>query len=233
MAGERAGSIAKSRGQLWAWWVSLLLLLATMLNYMDRQALSVMSNRITDELQISNEQYGDLEFGFGVAFAAGSLVFGAIADRCSVRWLYPGVLLAWSAMGVLTAWCSSFQALLVCRVLLGFFESGHWPCALRTTKTIQTGSQRLMGNSILQSGGALGAIVTPLLVLAPAVTEIAPLPAAEMFPPVFCSTSLPAPMVIAPLPPVAVTAAASVTSSAEVLPLAVSEILPPSLFVTA
>ena len=73
MAGERAGSIAKSRGQFWAWWVSLLLLLATMLNYMDRQALSVMSKRITGELEISNEQYGDLEFGFGVAFAAGSL----------------------------------------------------------------------------------------------------------------------------------------------------------------
>lgn len=166
MAGGQSEVIGKSRGAWWAWWISVLLLLATMLNYMDRQALSVMSTRITGELRITNEQYGDLEFGFGVAFAAGSLVFGAIADRWSVRWLYPGVLLAWSAMGVLTAWCSSFESLLCCRVLLGFFESGHWPCALRTTKTIQAGSQRLMGNSILQSGGALGAIVTPLLVLA-------------------------------------------------------------------
>jgi ACS family hexuronate transporter-like MFS transporter len=166
MAGGQADVSGQSRGAWWAWWISVLLLLATMLNYMDRQALSVMSKRITGELQITNEQYGDLEFGFGVAFAAGSLVFGAIADRWSVRWLYPGVLLAWSAMGVLTAWCSSFESLLLCRMLLGFFESGHWPCALRTTKTIQTGSQRLMGNSILQSGGALGAIVTPLLVLA-------------------------------------------------------------------
>ena len=166
MAGESKLDGPRARSGLWAWWVSVLLLLATMLNYMDRQALSVMSKRITGELQISNEQYGDLEFGFGVAFAMGSLLFGAIADRWSVRLLYPGVLLAWSAMGVLTAWCSSFSSLLLCRVLLGFFESGHWPCALRTTKTIQTGSQRLMGNSILQSGGALGAIITPLLVLA-------------------------------------------------------------------
>ena len=152
MAGESKLDGPRARSGLWAWWVSVLLLLATMLNYMDRQALSVMSKRITGELQISNEQYGDLEFGFGVAFAMGSLLFGAIADRWSVRLLYPGVLLAWSAMGVLTAWCSSFSSLLLCRVLLGFFESGHWPCALRTTKTIQTGSQRLMGNSILQSG---------------------------------------------------------------------------------
>jgi sugar phosphate permease len=99
MAGERAGSIAKSRGQFWAWWVSLLLLLATMLNYMDRQALSVMSKRITGELEISNEQYGDLEFGFGVAFAAGSLVFGAIADRCAVA-------VSWRTAGVVSDGCA-------------------------------------------------------------------------------------------------------------------------------
>jgi len=71
------------RSGVWVWWVSILLLLATMLNYMDRQALSVLSKRITTELQISNERYGDLEFGFGTAFAAGSLVFGILADRFS------------------------------------------------------------------------------------------------------------------------------------------------------
>lgn len=153
------------RSGAWVWWISILLLLATMLNYMDRQALSVLSKRITTELEINNEKYGELEFGFGIAFAAGSLIFGIMADRFSVRLLYPMVLLAWSAIGVLTGYCQDASSLLTCRVLLGFFEAGHWPCALRTTQIIQTGSQRMMGNSILQSGGAIGAIVTPLVVL--------------------------------------------------------------------
>ena len=60
----------------WQWWVSGLLLLATMLNYMDRQALANLSVRIGDELGLSQERYGDLELAFGWAFAVGSLLFG-------------------------------------------------------------------------------------------------------------------------------------------------------------
>ncbi|MFO0977777.1 MAG: MFS transporter [Planctomycetaceae bacterium] len=153
-----------NRSANWVWWISGLLLLATMLNYMDRQTLAVLSVRITKELNLSEENYGDLEFGFGVAFAVGSLSFGILADSFSIRWLYPMVLLLWSAIGILTGLCKDFQSLLTCRILLGFFEAGHWPCALKTTQALQTGGKRLMGNSILQSGGAIGAILTPLVV---------------------------------------------------------------------
>lgn len=155
---------SRPKGSSWGWWVSLLLLLATMLNYMDRQTLANLSQRIKTVFSLTNEQYGDLEFGFGVAFAAGSIFFGMLADRYSVRWLYPTVLLLWSLVGVLTGFCNDFKSLLTCRILLGFFEAGHWPCALRTTRIIQQGSGRLMSNSLLQSGGAIGAIVTPLLI---------------------------------------------------------------------
>ncbi len=162
------------RSSSWGWWVSLLLLLATMLNYMDRQTLANLSQRIKDAFSLSNEQYGELEFGFGVAFAAGSVFFGMLADRYSVRWLYPAVLLLWSLTGVLTGFCNDFRSLLYCRILLGFFEAGHWPCALRTTRIIQHGSGRLMSNSVLQSGGAIGAIVTPLLIQAMVVGNADP-----------------------------------------------------------
>ena len=155
---------AGARSKAWIWWISGLLLLATMLNYMDRQTLAVLSPRITKELSLSNELYGNIEWGFGWAFAAGSLFFGFLSDRISVKYLYPGVLLAWSFIGVLTGFCNGYETMLACRILLGFFESGHWPCALRTTKSILDSRNRTMGNSILQSGGALGAILTPLVI---------------------------------------------------------------------
>ncbi|MFN8706962.1 MAG: MFS transporter, partial [Planctomyces sp.] len=153
------------RTPAWVWWVSGLLLLATMLNYMDRQTLANLSPRITRELNLCKVLYGNMEWGFGWAFAAGSLFFGFLSDRVSVRFLYPLVLLAWSGTGVLTGYCNGYGSLLVCRILLGFFEAGHWPCALRTTRTILNRSNRTMGNSILQSGGALGAILTPPVIL--------------------------------------------------------------------
>lgn len=150
----------------WKWWICGLLLCATTINYMDRQTLANVATRITREFALTQEQYGDIEFAFGWAFAAGSLIFGFAADRVSVRLLYPAVLVCWSAAGFATGFMQSYEGLIVCRALLGLFEAGHWPCALKTTQHLLDARNRAMGNSILQSGASVGAILTPLLMRA-------------------------------------------------------------------
>jgi ACS family hexuronate transporter-like MFS transporter len=145
----------------WKWWITGLLLLATTINYMDRVTLANASVRVTREFQLTERQYGDLELAFGWAFAAGSLVFGFLADRLKVYWLYPSVLAAWSIMGMVSGLTRDYGDLLICRTLLGFFEAGHWPCALKTTFALLSQKDRTMGNSVLQSGASIGAIVTP------------------------------------------------------------------------
>ncbi len=159
------------RPAAWKWYVCGLLLLATMLNYMDRQTLSQVATDIKAEfarqgLRFDDRDYGLLESGFGMAFAIGALVTGFIADRVSIRWMYPAVLVGWSAAGFATAWATSFQTLLVCRIMLGFFEAGQWPCALTVSQRILSRRDRPLGNGILQSGAAMGAILTPLVVRA-------------------------------------------------------------------
>ena len=156
-------SVPSARSAVWKWGVTGLLLLATTVNYMDRVALANASVRVTTELGLSNQEYGHLELAFGWAFAAGSLVFGILADRLRVFLLYPAVLLLWSLMGAASAWSEGFGSLLFCRTLLGFFEAGHWPCALKITFALLPPKERTMGNSILQSGASLGAILTPQL----------------------------------------------------------------------
>lgn len=175
-----------------AWWICGLLFLATMLMYLDRQTLAQTIQRISQELALTNLQYGWIEFGFGMAFAAGALFWGLVADRVNIRWLYPAVLLGWSLAGVATAWGPTIGALLtlhipgvssvatssgaeaenfdawlgilICRVLLGFFEAGHWPCALITTQRLLDERNRTLGNSVLQSGATIGALLTPPIV---------------------------------------------------------------------
>lgn len=153
-----------SRSAAWHWWVSGLLLLATMINYMDRQTLSNLAVRITQQFELNNEQYGDMELVFGIAFAFGSIFFGTMADRVSVRLLYPAILIAWSMVGFATGLARGYTSLLVCRCLLGFFEAGHWPCALIVTQAVMSRGNRVMGNSILQSGASLGAVLTPIVI---------------------------------------------------------------------
>src|SRR5262249_39947039 len=129
-------AISAARPVSWRWWICGLLLFASMINYMDRQTLANVAVRITNEFKLTQEQYGNLELLFGWAFAVGSLVFGFIADAISVRLLYPMVLLLWSATGFATGLVHSYAALLACRTLLGLFESGHWPCGLKTTQRL-------------------------------------------------------------------------------------------------
>ena len=141
------------------------MLLATMLNYMDRQALAQQATDIRARSSSRNEDYGWLETGFGLAFAVGGIVTGTLADRMSLRWLYPAILLGWSAVGFLTGWVTSYRELLLCRVMLGFFEAGQWPCALAASQRLLSRRHRTLGNSILQSGASLGAIATPQVIL--------------------------------------------------------------------
>jgi ACS family hexuronate transporter-like MFS transporter len=145
------------------WWICGLLLMASAINYMDRVTLANAAVRISAQFELSKKQYGDLEFGFGWAFALGSLLCGILVDRVSVRYVYPVILLLWSAMGYLTGLANGYTELLICRTLLGLFEAGHWPCAIKTTQRLLEPKDRSMGNSVLQSGTSIGAIITPLL----------------------------------------------------------------------
>ena len=76
---------------MWKWTVCGLLLLATMINYMDRLTINQTASRVKEELRLNDEQYGNIEFAFGVAFAVGALVVGWSADRWNVRWIIPRV----------------------------------------------------------------------------------------------------------------------------------------------
>lgn len=155
---------ATVRSKHWRWGVCILLLFATTINYMDRVTLANTAKRVKAEFQLSNQQYGKIEQGFSYAFAGGSLLFGFLADRLNIRFLYPAVLILWSLMGFLSGLVHSFEGMLTCRTLLGLFEAGHWPCALKTVHRILEPKERAMGNGILQSGASFGAVITPLII---------------------------------------------------------------------
>lgn len=182
-----------SRPPVWKWAICGLLFLATMMMYMDRQTLAESISRIMAELHLDETHYGQMEKGFGLSFALGAIVLGIIADRVSIRWLYPAVLIGWSSAGIATAYGDSigeslvsfcpwlldgeksaipeyassrtaFLGMFACRIILGFFEAGHWPCALITTQRILSARDRTFGNGLLQSGASVGAVLTPIVI---------------------------------------------------------------------
>lgn len=168
------------RSQSWKWWVCGVLLLATFLNYMDRQALAVTLPELKRDYNLAERRVGMVEGCFGFAFAAGALLFGMLADRFGPHKIYPLVLVGWSLAGIATGFAGhapltdllegpgdepgagTFRWLLVCRTVLGLCEAGHWPCAFITVQRLMALKDRPLGNSILQSGAAFASILVPL-----------------------------------------------------------------------
>jgi ACS family hexuronate transporter-like MFS transporter len=149
----------------WRWWVCGVLLLATTLNYMDRISLNQMSKEIKETVHADDLGYGILESGFQIAFGIGAILFGIIVDRFGVRLVYPIAVVGWSVAGFLTGFAGDYWTLFGCRVMLGLFEAGNWPCGIRTIRQVMAPSERSLGNAVFQSGTGLGAIVTPLVIL--------------------------------------------------------------------
>lgn len=150
----------------WKWGVVWLLFLATMINYMDRQTLGATSSAIKAEFALDEQGYGWIEFWFGIAFATMQFPAGILADRASVRLLYPAALVVWSAAGFFTGLAESFAALAACRILLGLGEAFNWPCAVVTVGRLIPAESRSLANGIFHSGGSIGAVLTPFVVLA-------------------------------------------------------------------
>ena len=160
-------NIQLSRSPFWRWSVCVVLLFATLLMYMDRLTVAQLSQEIIAEFGLSETQFMGLDTAFSLGFALGALVAGFAADRWNIWWFYPFLVFAWSLAGAVTGLVTagSYVGLLACRGGLGLAEAGHWPCALRTSQRLFPPETRTLANSILQSGAAIGAILTPLAIL--------------------------------------------------------------------
>jgi ACS family hexuronate transporter-like MFS transporter len=149
----------------WAWGLCWLMFASTVLNYMDRQTVSLLKEPISLAFGIATkEDFGWILAAFYLTYALFQVPAGYLVDRWDLRWSYAGAVAWWSLAAIATALVPSLGLLIAFRMLLGVGESFNWPCALRVTSRILPPSQRSLGNGIFNSGAALGAVVTPTVV---------------------------------------------------------------------
>lgn len=159
-----AESAPHARVPAWAWGLCWLMFASTVLNYMDRQTVALVAPQIKEEFGLGNADFGWVLLAFQLSYAFFQVPAGYLVDRSNVRWAYAGAVAWWSLAGTLAAFAPSLGILMALRALLGVGESFNWPCALRTTAIVLPPSDRSLGNGIFNSGAAVGAVVTPLLV---------------------------------------------------------------------
>jgi ACS family hexuronate transporter-like MFS transporter len=147
------------------WLIVLLLFLATLLNYLDRQTIAVSASVISQEFGLGDAQLGQLFFAFLLAYGLAQLFVGAILDRFPVRIAYAGAVIAWSVAGAAAAAATGFVSLFLLRVLLGVCECPNWPLALRVVRRTIPPEQRALANGIFQSGTSVGALVAAPIII--------------------------------------------------------------------
>jgi ACS family hexuronate transporter-like MFS transporter len=149
----------------WKWWIAIVLFLATVLTYLDRQTLSLCAPMVCEEMHLSDEQYGQLLSAFRWTYAFTHVVAGFAADRLPLRATYALAVLLWSAAGAAAALVGRFSSLLLTRQVLGVGEAFNWPCATRIVANLLPPTDRAFASGIFNSGSAVGSLVAPFLIL--------------------------------------------------------------------
>jgi ACS family hexuronate transporter-like MFS transporter len=153
------------RADGFSWGICWLMFVATMLNYMDRQTVSLVRPQIRERFAIgSDAEFGWIIGAFSMIYALLQIPAGYLVDRWDLRRSYAAAVVWWSLAAMATALAPNLSFLITCRALLGVGESFNWPCALRVTARVLPPADRSLGNGIFNSGAAAGAVVTPLLV---------------------------------------------------------------------
>jgi len=147
------------------WLFCLLLFGATLVNYLDRQTISVSASRIAEEMQLTDRDLGRLFFGFLFSYGIAQLFIGPLLDRFRVVTAYAVAVAAWSLAGAGAALATGFTGLFAARLLLGICEAPNWPLALRVTARIFPPHQRSLAIGIFQSGTSVGALVAPPVII--------------------------------------------------------------------
>ena len=113
------------------WLIIGLVFLATTINYLDRQTLSVLAPALIDEFHMSNESYARVISAFMLAYTVMNGVSGPLIDRLGTRLGYALTMLWWSAAAALHAFTRGAWSLGAFRFLLGMGEAGNWPAGVK------------------------------------------------------------------------------------------------------
>lgn len=146
------------------WLVISLIGLATVINYIDRNALAVMWPAVSKEIGADKSDYALLVTLFMLAYAFGQSVFGRIFDVIGTRLGFAVSILFWSLSIGLHSVVRSLGILAVLRVTLGVSEAGNWPGAAKANALWFPQKERALAQGIFNAGASLGAIVSAPLV---------------------------------------------------------------------
>lgn len=166
------------------WTICALLFVATTVNYLDRQVLSLLQPYLAEKFQWTNTDYANITAVFQFVYAFSMLFAGRIIDKLGTKTGYSLAIIIWSAGAIvhalaipigqgittvlgwagITAFSVSVLGFMFSRAVLAFGEAGNFPSAIKATAEYFPKKERSLATGIFNSGTNIGAILAPLTV---------------------------------------------------------------------
>lgn len=134
---------------------------ATLINYLDRQSLSVAAPILQAEFHLTSVDYSRVLFAFMLAYTIMNGVSGLLIDKLGTRIGYGIFVGWWSLCAILHALVRGVGSLGILRFLLGLGEAGNWPGAVKVIAEWFPAEERSLASGIFNSGASVGAILAP------------------------------------------------------------------------
>ncbi len=146
------------------WVICALLFLATTVNYIDRQILSLIKEILDKQIGWTNEQFGWVNSAFQLSYGLGLLGFGWFVDRFGTKLGYAVSIAAWSVAAAGHSLVGSVAGFVSARTALGLGESGNFPSAIKAVALWFPKRERAFATSIFNAGTNAGALIAPAIV---------------------------------------------------------------------
>jgi MFS transporter, ACS family, aldohexuronate transporter len=147
------------------WYIGGLLFLSTVINYIDRQTLSVLAPVLKTEFHWTNSNYALVVIAFRVAYSIGQTASGRWLDRVGTRTGLSLAVTFYSVSAMLGSLGNGLRSFMGLRFLLGLGESANWPGATKAVAEWFPRRDSGWAVALFDSGSSIGAALAPFIVL--------------------------------------------------------------------
>ena len=148
------------------WLIIGMIAIATVINYVDRNALAILWDEISKDTGLDKEDYALIITFFMIGYAIGQTLFGRIFDMIGTRIGFVFAIATWSVAIMLHALATSVASFGAFRFLLGISEAGNWPGATKNNAEWFPIRERALAQGVFNSGAAIGAIISAPVIAA-------------------------------------------------------------------
>ena len=152
------------------WWIAWTLFFSTVINYINRQTLSVLAPVITQQFHLNHSQLSWVFSCFQLSYAGMWLIGGVLLDIIGTRIGLAIAVIWWSIISMLTGLANSLSQFAIFRFLLGIGEGCNWPGASKAVAEWFPAKERGVAVAIFDSGSSVGGAVAAITVPWVAIT---------------------------------------------------------------